>query len=519
MDHSRFYWAYLAAFGVSAFSTVLFTPLTIRIAERFKVMDKPGPRKIHLKSIPRMGGLAIFAGIAFTFLMLSIFSAPLRDLILQHSKPLFFLALGAIVLFLMGLVDDARGLTPRTKLRVQVVAGMLAFYGGFQFNLIPIGPLAGGWLAILASLMLTIFWTVGTTNAVNLIDGLDGLASGITAIALSVLGFISIRNGHLATALAAFIAAGAAFGFLWHNRHPAKIFLGDSGSMLLGFLLATLSIEGAKQGSLVASLLVPICLLYLPILDTTLAIVRRAQKGLPFNFADNHHIHHRLLRQGIHHPHVVLILWGVTLSVGGLALVLQFVENSYRMLAVNVFAVLLLGLTVRYLGHLEVKQYLHSLRNINRRKQTAREKITSLRRGLVALDACETADALLRAVSGIAKRLELDSIAIFMAPDGREEERINVYRWTSNLQDLPGGGDWVATPKNLVHVDATSVYEVQPGSTITVELGRQSWKARRLSEDAQLWANLFVRKLAVNKALCIFCPGESFQNMNILEMI
>ena len=159
--------------------------------------------------------------------------------------------------------------SPRTKLLFQVAAALLAFYGGFQFQLFRGDEAGGGMAGIALSMALTVFWTIGTTNAVNLIDGLDGLASGITGIALVTLGFISIGNGHLTTALAAFICAGAAVGFLWHNRHPARIFLGDSGSLLLGFLLAALTIDGTQQGSLVASLIGPLCLLYVPLLDTS----------------------------------------------------------------------------------------------------------------------------------------------------------------------------------------------------------------------------------------------------------
>ncbi|HKP94548.1 MAG TPA: MraY family glycosyltransferase [Fibrobacteria bacterium] len=514
------YLVYAAAFALSGVATGLFTPLAIRVARRFDIVDKPNARKVQVKPVPRLGGAAVLTGILFSFLLLLVFSGIARDLVFSHAKSFLCLIAGAFLLFLVGLVDDIREVSPKTKLFFQLIAGLVAFYGGFQFLLLrgnhAPGDFHGHWVSL--SLFLTVFWTLGTTNAVNLIDGLDGLASGITGIAFTLLGFISVSNGHMATALAAFAAAGATCGFLWHNGHPAKIFLGDSGSLLLGFLLSCLSIEGTQQGSLVASLVGPLCLMYIPFLDTFLAIVRRAQKGLPFSFADKFHIHHRLLRKGIQHPRVVQILWGVALSAGSLALILSYVENSYQSLVVNLYAIVLLVLTVRYLANLELFEYLHSLRNINRRKQTARDKIMALRRSLSALDRCVTAEALLRGVTGIAERLGLDSLAIYMAPGSREEERILVHRWTSNPGDWAGAGDWMAKPGGIVRLNATKLYGIQPGSSITVELCRQSWKTRRKSEDVQLWANLMVEKLAASKVLSIFSPCETGAHLHILEL-
>jgi UDP-GlcNAc:undecaprenyl-phosphate/decaprenyl-phosphate GlcNAc-1-phosphate transferase len=517
MDRIEIYLAYLAAFTLAGIVTILSSPMAIRLAVHFGILDKPDKRKVHAKAIPRMGGIAVFSGIIISFLVLSFFSQTVRDLILPHFRQFTFLIAGATLMFLLGLVDDVRGVSPRTKLVFQILAGVLAFYGGYQFMLAR-GAATGiratdFWT--LFGILLTVFWTVGTTNAVNLIDGLDGLASGITGIALSCLGLISIINNHLPTALAAFTIAGAAFGFLWHNRHPAKIFLGDSGSLLLGFLLAVLSIEGSQQGSLFASLVGPLCLLYIPILDTVLAMIRRSQKGLPFSFADNHHIHHRLLRNGIHHPHVVLILWSVTLGVGCIGLTIQFIENVYHSLIVNSFAIIVLALTVRYLGNLELFDYLRFASKINRRKRTPRGKIVSLRRRLLELEKCSTAEALLRNLGNLAESMELDSLTLSMSPRSRSEEQLSIYRWEYSKVSQSEAKAWNEKIPVYATVQASALYKVQMDSTITVELGRQSWKLRRHSEDVQLWANLIVEKLAEIKTLRIFCPGESPMNLSL----
>ncbi len=520
MDRMEIYLAYAAAFILAGIVTIFSSPIAIRLAFHFGILDKPDQRKVHSKAIPRMGGLAIFSGILITILILSLVSQTIRDLIIPHHKPFVFLASGATLMFILGLVDDIRGLSPRTKLEFQILAGMLAFYGGFQFLLVR-GAASGirsSEVWTILGIILTVFWTVGTTNAVNLIDGLDGLAAGITGIALTCLGLISILNHHLSTALAAFTIAGASFGFLWHNRHPAKIFLGDSGSLLLGFLLAALSIEGTQQGSLFASLVGPLCLLYIPILDTVLAMVRRSQKGVPFSFADNHHIHHRLLRNGIHHPHVVLILWAVTLGVGCIGLSIHFIENSYRSLVVNSFALFVLALTIRYLGNLELVDYLRFASKINRRKKTPRGKIVSLRRRLREVEKCETAESLLRNVALIAESMELDSLAVSMSPRSSAEEQVSIYRWEYSKAKKAESKDWIEKPNLLANVQASTLYRVQMESYITVELGRQNWKLRRHSEDVQLWANLIVEKLAEMKALRIFCPGESPMTLSLSQI-
>ncbi|MEO7426979.1 MAG: MraY family glycosyltransferase [Fibrobacteria bacterium] len=512
------YLAYSAAVLLAAGTVVATTPLAISLARRFGIVDKPNRRKVHVGQIPRMGGLAVFLGILVPFLLLRFASDSARELIQSNLKAFLCLAGGGVLLFLVGLWDDLRGASPRLKFAFQVAAGLIAFYGGFRFQLHLGGHPLSNYPAIgtLCSLILTILWIVGTTNAVNLIDGLDGLASGISGIALLLLGFISVYNHHAAIALGAFIAGGSAFGFLAYNRHPAKIFLGDSGSLLLGFMLAVLAIQGSQQGSLVASLIGPVCLLFVPLFDVALAMVRRAQQGMPFSAADRQHIHHRLLGRGISHPRVVIILWTLTLGVGGMALLMHFLKDAHRSGLVNILAVVLLGLAIRYLGTLEMSATMRSVRNINRRKRTPREKILWLRRSLAELDKCETAQAAFQQLARIGTGMEIESLAVSMACEGGAAEALETYRWDRSPR-AGGTSDWTWEESNQDIVVVAKEYLIQPEVRINLEIRRHGWKARRASEDAQLWANLIVDALAKLRALVIFSPAESFAYSTILE--
>ncbi len=525
MIQGSIYWACGAVFVGAGIATGIFTPIVARLSLHFGVIDKPNARKVHTRVIPRLGGIAVFAGIMASLSLVFLFSLAARALILQNLKPCLSLAGGATLLLLTGAVDDIRGLTPRVKLIFQTFAGLLAFYGGFHFILFRSSNLLAstsfethtsmlGWVL---SLGLTIFWMIGTTNAVNLIDGLDGLASGITAIAFSLLGIISIGNNHLATAMLAFVSAGAACGFLFHNRHPAKIFLGDSGSLLLGYLLATLSIDGTQQGSLVASLVGPLCLLYIPILDTILAMVRRTQNGLPFSFADKFHIHHRLLQKGIRHPDVVLILWGVTLAIGGVALLLHFVKDSNRALIINLFAVFLMALTVWYLGSIEWKHYLHSLRNINRRKLTPRDKVVTLRRLLINLPKNISTEKLFQKLSEIVEKMELDSALLYLENDSLTEKKTVLYSWARHNYLKLDNEEWQPQPPQLEKVSATFLDDEKHEFPIVLEIGKQSWKFRRKSEDIHLWAKLLIEKLVSLPALQDLSNIENVSNFTLQE--
>ncbi len=321
--------AYLCLFAAALLASVLMTPVAARVARRFDAIDYPDRRRINRSPIPRMGGIAIFSGILamllarylgsryLGWLMVFVPSPHLRDV----DYPL--LGLAFVIIFLTGLVDDCCSLSPRQKLFGQVAAACVAVAGGLVIGDV-VNPfevaslLHVGWLTY----PVTVLYLVAYVNIFNLIDGLDGLASGIAFIASMTLFVLSLLRGQVDAASLAIAIAGSALGFLRFNFHPASIFLGDSGSLLLGFSLATVSLLSVTRISSLTTILVPLVVAGIPIIDTLSAIVRRRRAHVSVGQADRGHIHHRLLDEGFDQRQTVLVIyaWTVMLSVGAIVL-------------------------------------------------------------------------------------------------------------------------------------------------------------------------------------------------------
>jgi len=305
-------WALPLAFGVAYIST----PWVRRLAVKVGATDTPNERKVHHGIMPRMGGLAIYLGFVVAVLLTQSLSRPLTGLLL-----------GGTLIVLMGMVDDIRGVSPKMKLLGQIAAAFIVVGYGVKVQYIT-NPFSG--LIILGKwgIPVTVFWIIGVTNALNLIDGLDGLAAGTSAIAAVTMAVVAWTQGQMAVAGIAFILAAAALGFLRYNYHPAQLFMGDSGSMFLGFALATLAVMGLTKGATIISLFVPVVILGIPILDTMLAIVRRYLNNQPIFQADKAHLHHRLLDLGLSHPQTVLVIYGVNLVLGVSAVLLTVLTTD-----------------------------------------------------------------------------------------------------------------------------------------------------------------------------------------------
>lgn len=308
---------FLATFLIALILTILLTPMVRSFAPEIGAIDKPAERKVHTHSTPRTGGIAIFFGFSVAVLFGLLIGA--EHGIRINPSPILGILLGGSIVLLVGLVDDMRGLKPLTKLFWQVAGAAVAIYFGVEISFVtnPInGVLALGWIAI----PLTLLWLVGMTNAVNLIDGLDGLASGVTLIAAATLFFVALRTHQLEAALLMLALAGAALGFLRYNYFPASIFLGDSGSYFLGFVLAASAIVGVFKTTLIVALFLPLIILAVPIFDTTFAIIRRLGSHRNLFSADNKHIHHLLLRAGLSQKEAVLSIYVACFLLGVLAL-------------------------------------------------------------------------------------------------------------------------------------------------------------------------------------------------------
>lgn len=341
---------YMWAFAVALVVSFLVMPLVILLARRTGAMDAPNARKVHKKPVPRIGGLGIYAG----FMAAIIFVAVKFGLNDEMIKETVGLLLSGSLIVALGLLDDYKNLPAKVKLLGQICAAavlVLIFDVRIDFVTDPFGDylyfdnLSIPYLAV----PITMFWLVGLTNTVNLIDGLDGLAAGVAAIASVTIWLVALEQNFILVAVLTAALAGAAVGFLKYNFHPAKIFMGDTGSMFLGFMLAGISVTGAVKSVATIALIVPIFALGLPILDTTFAIVRRVRGGVPIFKPDKGHLHHRLLSVGFTQRQAVLLMYVISALFGLSAIALTAVSSQ---IAVIILAVVVAAIIygVRKLG-------------------------------------------------------------------------------------------------------------------------------------------------------------------------
>ena len=338
------------AFLIAMTIAYLVTPFVIKLASKVGAIDVPKDnRRVHTVPTPRLGGIAIFIG--FMVAVLVTFKMDTR---------LVSVLVGGVVIVTMGYFDDIKPLSAKTKLLVQILAAAIVMYGGVKINMVtnPLSYIFAGadpYIRLgMWSYPLTLVWIVGVTNAINLIDGLDGLAAGVSIIAALTLTVVAIFLDQSYIALLAATLAGATIGFLPYNFNPAKIFMGDSGSLFLGYMLSVLSVMGVVKSAAALSILVPIFAIGLPIFDTFMAIIRRSLSGKSFMEADKGHLHHKLLDIGLSHKQAVLTLYSVSAVLGFSAVAL--VEANLKVAIVLVLAVFFsASLGVKYLGLIKTK--------------------------------------------------------------------------------------------------------------------------------------------------------------------
>ncbi len=266
--------------------------------------------------------------------------------VLPLSREIIGLLSGGLVVLLLGMIDDWRGLSPLAKLAGQVVAATLAVSLGVSVRFVS-NPFGGILSLGYLSGPLTVAWLVAITNALNLVDGLDGLAAGIAAISAGTVAFVSFSQGMPLVGTCSLLLGASTLGFLPHNWHPAKIFLKDAGSMFLGFTLASLAAIGLTKAATAFSLVLPILILGIPISDMLLAIIRRLKRGQNILTADEEHIHHRLLDLGLSHSQTVLVIYGVSLLLGGCAMLLTFLPTYEGLMALFLLCAVVLFLASR----------------------------------------------------------------------------------------------------------------------------------------------------------------------------
>lgn len=324
---------YLLIFIIAALITLFITPFVIKLANKLGAIDIPNDeRRIHKQPIPRMGGLSIY--IAFIITSLTFIKIEIKTM---------GIILGATFIVIMGVIDDIKSLKAKTKLLVQIAAaGILILFdvriNSLSLPFVQANPIDIGYFGIL----LTILWIVGITNAINLIDGLDGLACGTSMITAFTLYVISILSNRYFSSVMSAVIAGSCLGFLYYNFNPAKIFLGDTGSQLLGFLLGSIAIFNSIKYHTAFSIFGVILMFGVPIYDTFTSIIRRRINGKPIMSADRGHIHHRLLDKGFTQRQTTLIMYGISVILG-ISSITAFVNPDIDKYIISIILIIIIA--------------------------------------------------------------------------------------------------------------------------------------------------------------------------------
>lgn len=332
---------YIAAFSTAFAISNVMTPVAKTLSIKVGAIDYPKARGMHSKPMPRMGGIAIVLGFMLTLLLLYRF--------MQHNNPKqmagFIVSAGMIVV--LGIFDDCFNLKARFKLIIQIAAAMIVVFSGVRIDVV-FWPFTTVLQHL--SVPITILWIVGVTNAVNLIDGLDGLAAGVSSIAALSLMVMCILTGDETSVMLTAILAGSCLGFLPRNFNPAQIFMGDTGSTFLGFTLAVTSIMGVFKGYAFLAVVVSMLSLGLPIFDTIFAVIRRVATKQSIMTPDRGHLHHRLIDKGFSQKQAVMILYGVSLLCGLLAIFISY--KDAKTLVVIILTIFVLSFVIYFFNHM-----------------------------------------------------------------------------------------------------------------------------------------------------------------------
>ncbi|HVO27012.1 MAG TPA: glycosyltransferase [Candidatus Margulisiibacteriota bacterium] len=404
----------VVVFLLALLLSFVLTPAVRRVAHALRILDQPTARKVHQNATPRAGGVAIYLAFTLTFVAALVVNARPLATAGGKARVLAFLA-GGTVAFLLGLWDDIRSIRPRYKFIGQIAAAVIAYLGGMQIVKLgspEVGEFTLQWLALPA----TVLWFVFIINALNLIDGLDGLAAGITLFASLILLVVLDSSSRFLVAIGFAGLAGTTLGFLRYNFHPASIFLGDSGSYFLGYTLAALSILGSIKSEATVAMLIPIIALGVPVIDALWALIRRFILGQRLFHPDADHIHHRLLKLGYTHRRAVLLLYGITVVMGLVALAMVHARNDRAaIILVLIGAAAFIG--IRKLGYLA---YIHRERLVGWLGTVSDE--LGLRRNRRSFLECQVSISqstgmadLRRTVAAAAQFLELDDCHLTVA--------------------------------------------------------------------------------------------------------
>ncbi|MGN1230876.1 MAG: MraY family glycosyltransferase, partial [Anaerotignum sp.] len=328
---------YIAAFACAFAITLVTAPFAKWLSMKCGASDYPKDRGVHKKPMPRMGGVAIVLGFIITVLMVYHFDKSM------NGKQFAGFLIGSLMIAGLGVVDDIKNLPAKLKFCVQILAALIVILSGTRIQVV-LWPVTAYLQKF--SIPITLVWIVGVTNAVNLIDGLDGLAAGVTSIAALSLMVLCILTGSTTAVVLTAALAGACLGFLPRNFNPAEIFMGDTGSTFLGFVLAVTSILGVFKGYALLAMIVSVLCVGLPVFDTICAMLRRMAKNQPIMQADRGHLHHKLIDHGFSQRQAVLIMYTISLLLGLLAIFISFKDSGT--IVVMVLTVIVLCFIIYY---------------------------------------------------------------------------------------------------------------------------------------------------------------------------
>jgi len=416
----------------SAFVALIVTPLVIWFAPRIGAVDRPGVRTIHERPVPRIGGVAIFVA------AMSLIVAVLHiDNVIGEAFRAMWLRMTTLLctssfIFLVGLVDDLRGLPARIKFAAEVLAAVGLCAAGIRIESIgltsDLSPHLGQ-----AGCVLTVLWVVGVTNAVNLSDGLDGLAAGISAIACGVIAVLALYGGSTIMAILALALVGSLSGFLVFNFNPAKIFMGDCGSLFLGYTIAASSVMCMTKSSALVGLALPALALGIPIFDTLFSMLRRFLERRSLFAPDRSHFHHRLLDMGLRQRHAVLAIYLLTVLFTGMGLFMMVCRDGSALVVFGCI-LLMLVLVFRVVGAVRLRETLAGLKEKYALNQCCKHERAAFEYLELRFDQVHNQGQWWEAICEAAQRMDFAWVSLkTMHPDGQVEEEI----WRSS-ETKPG---------------------------------------------------------------------------------
>ncbi len=414
---------YIGIYLGSAFLSLIVTPVIIRLAHHADAMDRPGARTIHTTPVPRIGGAAIFLSATCPILSLLFLSDAVGEAFRSMRLPLSTMLFTAMFIFLIGLIDDLRDLPARVKLLAEIVAACVLCFAGVRIPALQLTDTLTwnfhGW-----SYPLTVLWIVGITNAVNLSDGLDGLAAGISAVACGVIAVFAIHCGNPLTAIFMLALLGSLSGFLFYNFNPAKIFMGDCGSLFLGFTIASSSVICVSKSCALVGLALPVVALGIPIFDTFFAILRRVLERRSIFSPDRDHFHHRLIALGLNQRHAVLAIYGATCIATGLGLFMM-VRRDAGSLIVFACLLFLLLLLFRAVGGMRLSDTLLRLQEQYMAMQRQKREKRAFESLQLQFRQADSLPKWWEAVVEAAQRLDLAWVSLSMRhPDGSADTSV-----------------------------------------------------------------------------------------------